>query len=72
VNNVQERVNRLCDGLILHPRNFPGYLRVKKLKGNKAFDGCPILQIGGNRKKKEREENNSICKNLVIDLITLH
>jgi hypothetical protein len=57
MNNVQARVNRPCDGLIPRPRSPADCLTIKKLKENKAFHGCPMLEIGKNRKRmKEREK----------------
>jgi hypothetical protein len=42
-----------CVGLIPHPRRPTDCLRIKKLKWNKAFHGCPMLQSEGNRKERD-------------------
>jgi hypothetical protein len=42
----------ICSGLIPRPRNPIDYRRIKKLKWNKTFHGCPMLQSGSNRKKR--------------------
>jgi hypothetical protein len=49
-----------CDGLIPRPRSPSNCLQINKLKWNKAFQGCPMLRRGSNRKKerqRERERN---------------
>jgi hypothetical protein len=38
---------------IVRPRSPTDCLRIKKLKWNKAFQRCPIIQNGSNRKKRE-------------------
>jgi hypothetical protein len=44
-----------CDELIPRPRNSTVCLRNKKLKWNKEFHGCPLLQSWSNKKKRESE-----------------
>jgi hypothetical protein len=41
----------LGTGLIPRPRSPTDCLRIKKLKWNKAFHGCPMLQHRSNRKR---------------------
>jgi hypothetical protein len=44
----------LVTGLILHPRSPTDCLRIKKLKWNRAFHGCSMLQNGSNKRKREK------------------
>jgi hypothetical protein len=47
-----------CDGLIPHPRSPTNCLRIKKLKRNNAFHGCPMLKSGRNGEKRKTEREN--------------
>jgi hypothetical protein len=50
-----------CSGLIPRTRSPTDSLRIKKLKGNKAFHGCPMFQSGSKGKKRVRERERITC-----------
>jgi hypothetical protein len=44
---------RPYDGLLPRPKSPTDCLRIKKLKWNKVFHGCPLLQNRSNRKERD-------------------
>jgi hypothetical protein len=60
---------RPCDGLIPLPRSPTDCLRIKKLKWNKAFRGCPMLHR--EQQGKERIINTDCYYNFNFRLIII-
>jgi hypothetical protein len=54
---------RPCDGLIPRPKSLTDCPKIRKLKWNEAFHGCPMLQSGSNRRERQlmQYDSNSLC-----------